>query len=95
MQVVKEGIDNIQIPDSMLKVKKSSSKKPLHDSVYVVVSSIYPSVTSITIGRMFHSERRDPTQAGLKDVRSNLPSSAFQNVLFARGVTEGVMNSCK
>ena len=93
--MVKEGIDNIQIPKTMVKVEKSVSKKPLHDSVFIVVSQIYPSETSNAIGRIFDSERREPCETGLKKVKSKIPNPSFCNVLFARGVTEGVMNSCK
>ena len=90
--MLKEGIDKIQIPKSMLKVNKSRSQ-PLHNSVMMIVSQVFLSEISITMGRIItDNPKKRPTATGLKKIES--PSKSFTNVLLAAGVSKDTMDNC-
>ena len=90
--MVKDDIDKIQIPASMIKVNKSNSKEPLHDSVIMIVSGIYPSDNAITIGKIYHPSLTPP-ESGLNNL-SPL-RSMFCNVMLARGVRGETLDGCE
>ncbi|KAL7522999.1 hypothetical protein ACHAWX_007736 [Stephanocyclus meneghinianus] len=89
MLMVKDDIDRIEIPTSMVKVKKSTAKDPLHDDVVLIVSGIYPSVPANVIGKIIDPDDK-PTASQLKDLEP--PSEMFQNVMLAKGVTRELLD---
>jgi hypothetical protein len=92
MLVVKDDIDTIEIPTSMVKVKKSTAKDPLHDDAVLIISGIYPSVPAKVIGKIIDPDDK-PTLSQLKDLEP--PSEMFQNVMLAKGVTRELLDGCK
>ena len=97
MLLVKDGIDTIQVPSSMIKVKRSSAPNPMHDEVAVVVNGISPGDN--TLGRKFgnyyngNGQKIEPTTAGLKNI--DPPTESLCMILIARGVEEETLSSCK
>eukprot|EP00804_Cyclotella_cryptica_P020971 CCRYP_009289-RB/>CCRYP_009289-RB protein AED:0.08 eAED:0.08 QI:1609/1/1/1/0.75/0.4/5/2244/1210 len=85
MLMVKDEIDKIEIPLSMIKVKKSTSKDPLHDDVVLIVSGVFPSVPARVIGKIVDPDD-NPTVSQIKDIEP--PSEMFQNVMLAKGVAK-------
>lgn len=92
MLTVKDGIDEIEIPTSMIKVKKSASESPLHEGVVLIVSGIFPSVPAKVIGKIVDFNA-SPTATQLEDVKP--PSEMFQNAMLAKGVTKEALDQCK
>ena len=91
--MLKEGIDKIQIPKSMLKVQKSKSQHPLHNSVMMIVTEVFLSDKSITISRIIaDNPKKRPTASGLKEVKP--PCEMFTNVLLAAGVSKDTIDNC-
>lgn len=96
MLMLKEGISKIQIPKSMLKVQKSRSQHPLHDSVVVIVSELFLSDKSITIGRIFaDNPKKQPTASVLRELTEKKTAIMFTTVLLAAGVSEDALNDCR
>jgi hypothetical protein len=88
--VIKEDIDKIEIPTSMLKVGASLEDNPMHDNVVVVVSAIYPSDSCNGLARILSSGRLG---ARLEE-NIQPPSKTFTNVLIAKG-KEGMEEAIK
>ena len=94
--MAKEGIGKIQIPSSMIKVKRSKSKKPLHDTVVLVVSELFLSVNAITLGKILKNDpdpKKQPSKSSLSSLEP--PKEMFTNVLLARGVTKTALDNCE
>lgn len=93
--MIKEDIEKIEIPTSMLKVGPSLVDNPLHDNVVVVVSGIYPSDSCHGLARIFSPNRRDLAEGQLENIKP--PSETFINVLIAKGKEgmEEAIRSCE
>jgi hypothetical protein len=90
--MVKENIDKIEIPTSMIKVKKSAAKYPLIDSVVLVISGIYPTVKSNVFARIL-DPNDDPTDAQLSMFEPI--NESFLNVMQAKGVLKELLYECE
>lgn len=70
--VVKEvGIEKykIQIPTSMIKVKKSKTK-PLHTYVALSIRKTYPSSVQWCTGKLLNDDLQDPTEKQLEEIKA-------------------------
>ena len=70
--VVKEvGIEKykIQIPTSMIKVKKSKTK-PLHTYVALSIRKTYPSSVQWCTGKLLNDDLHDPTEKQLEEIKA-------------------------
>ena len=92
MLFVKEQIDKIQIPSSMIKVGKSK-EKPLHDDVVLNIIRMFPSQNCEIFERLLNDSKKNPTNRQTKLLK--LPPETVQNVLRAKGVSTDVLNRCK
>ncbi|KAL7550145.1 hypothetical protein ACHAWF_013386 [Thalassiosira exigua] len=90
MLFVKDGIDRIQIPKSMVKVLKSSSKKPLHEHVALTTKQVFPYEQHETMGRLLNNDLKDPTYSQIGKLKP--PYEDAVRVLLCKGVSEDVMD---
>lgn len=96
MLMVKDNIDRVEIPKSMIKVRKSTVQDPLHDSVVLVVIATFPSAAAKKIseqleGTIDHGE--DPVEC---DWDQPGPLSKMQqNILLAAGVKNVALEDCE
>ena len=88
MLFVKAGIDNIQVPTSMLKVNKSSSA-PLHTDVVLNIIHVYPSTNQKVMGRLLNDKLDDPTLPMLRDLEP--PGADVLRVLACKGVPDDIV----
>jgi hypothetical protein len=92
--VITDDIDGIEVPGSMVKVKKSRASNPLHpDDVAIVITRIFPTKQNSQLDRLFNSNGPDPTKQGLEGIKP-IPES-FKVILKARGVTTDTLERCE
>jgi hypothetical protein len=96
MLVIKPGIDKIQIPESMIKVERSSSANPMHPKVVLVITQIFPSENCYTMERFINYEVKDPTDNQKQKLNVLKNDIVFiKNVLIASGVGQVLLDKCK
>ena len=92
MLFVKDGIDKIQLPTSMIKVEKSTTC-PLHDDVVLCIVQCFPSKPNEYMGRFINEDLKDPTVKQLKGLKP--PYDDAVRVLQSKGVDPAVLEQCK
>jgi len=66
MLVAKHGIKRIQIPQSMIKVERSKTK-PLHKSVVLIISDIFPSDACEKLGKVLNGKATQKQEEDQQD----------------------------
>jgi hypothetical protein len=96
MLVIKQGIDKIQIPESMIKVERSSSADPMHAQVVLVITQIFPSENCYTMERFINDDMKNPTDKQKQKLNVLEDDIVFiKNVLIASGVSPVLLDQCK
>ena len=89
---VKDGIDKIQVPSSMIKVKQSKTE-PLHDDIVLNVHQCFPSKSHELMGRLMNDDLQDPTPMQKENIKA--PSDDVLRVLHCKGVDKVVLQQCE
>lgn len=92
MLFVKDGIEKIQLPASMIKVAPSKTK-PLHDDVVLNITGCFPSMSNQCMGRYMNKDLKDPTVKQLKTLKPPFPDAL--RVLQSKGVDQVVLQQCE
>lgn len=96
MLMVKDNIDRVEIPKSMIKVRKSTAQDPLHDSVVLIVGAIYPSISAKKFskqpkGTIDHDE--DPVECDSNQIKP--PVKMYRKVMLDAGVKKETLGECE
>ena len=92
MLVVKDGIDKMQIPTSMIKVEKSETR-PLHNTAVLIIISTFPSASCEIVERVLGISSKEATDRQRKELK--IPGDSILNVLHAKGVEVDKLNQCE
>lgn len=95
MLFVKHGITKIQLPSSMLKVEKSTLRRPLHTDVVLNIHHIYPSSNHEALGRLFNDDLPDPPFSMLGDLANKPPCEDVLRVLKGKDVSDSILDQCE
>jgi len=96
MLVIKPGIEKIEIPESMIKVERSSSADPMHAKVVLVITQIFPSENCYTMEKFINDDMKDPTDNQKQKLNVREDDIVFiKNVLIASGVSPVLLDQCK
>ena len=94
MLFVKEDLKEytIQLPTSMVKVKKSTTE-PYHTHVVLNIVQCFPSSNQECMGKLFDDSKPDPSLDMVKELKR--PSLDVQQVMLCKGVAEDIIYECK
>ena len=95
MLVAKEGIEGIEVPQSMVKVGPSTRSDVLHTDVLLNVIATFPSKQNNIMRRLINPTASDkpPTDNQMEDLKG-LPKGA-KVVLRAKGVSNQTLRTCE
>lgn len=93
--VAKEGIEGIEVPQSMVKVGPSTRSNVLHTDVLLNVIATFPSKQNNIMRRLINPTASDkpPTDNQMEDLK-RLPKGA-KVVLRAKGVSNQTLRTCE
>ena len=94
--MVKDDIDRVEIPKSMIKVRKSTAQDPLHDSVVLIVGAIFPSTSAKKISKQLKgSIDHDEGQVQCDLNQLNPPAMMYRKVMLDAGVKNEALEECE
>ncbi len=95
MLVIKEGLagHKVEIPKSMIKVEKSTSREPAHKNVALGIINVFPSENNKIMGRLFDDRKKYPTTRMIRSLEK--PGDSILNVLRCKGVDENRIENCE